>query len=51
MIISADKLGNINLGYVGTKMGYSGISIKNFATMDKDDGPFVEHGIYMAGGK
>ena len=48
MIISADKFGNINLGYVGTKMGFSGVMIKNSFTMDKDDGPYVQYGINMA---
>lgn len=48
MIISGDKFGNINLGYVGTKMGFKGITIKNRFTMDKDDGPYVQYGIKMA---
>lgn len=48
MLISADKLGNINLGYIGTKMGFSDIQLKNSYTMDKDDGPYVEYGIKMA---
>ncbi len=48
MIVSADKFGNINLGYVGTKMGFSGFLLKNPTTMDKDDGPYVEYGIRMA---
>ena len=47
-IISADKFGNINLGYVGIKMGFSGIMIENKYTMDKDDGPYVELGINLA---
>ena len=44
----ADKIGNINLGYVGTVMGYGGVAIKNFATMDKDDAPAVLLGIELA---
>ena len=44
----ADKIGNINLGYVGTAMGYGGVAIKNFATMDKDDAPAVLLGIELA---
>ena len=48
MLISADKLGNINLGYIGTKMGFSDVQLKNSYTMDKDDGPYVEYGIKMA---
>lgn len=47
-IISADKFGNINLGYVGTKMGYHGRQLKNLYTMDKDDGSYVIYGIDMA---
>lgn len=47
-IISADKFGNINLGYVGTKMGYSGLKLNYGYTMDKDDGPYVIYGIDMA---
>ncbi len=47
-IIGADKVGNINLGYVGTIMGYSGYMLQNDFTMDKDDGPYVQHGIDMA---
>ena len=45
---SADKIGNINLGYVGTKMGFYGVAIKNPYTMDKDDGPSVLFGIELA---
>ncbi|MBO4898035.1 MAG: RHS repeat-associated core domain-containing protein [Clostridia bacterium] len=48
MIISGDKFGNINLGYVGTKMGFSGVWIENKFTLDKDDGPYVKYGITMA---
>ena len=47
-IRGADKIGNINLGYIGTKMGFGDLLIKNFATMDKDDGPSVELGIRLA---
>ena len=47
-LISSDKLGNINLGYVGTKMGYSGILVQNRFTEDKDDGPYVRKGINLA---
>lgn len=48
MLISGDKFGNINLGYVGTKMGFSGVMIKNMFTMDKDDGFYVNYGINLA---
>ena len=44
----ADKIGNINLGYVGTKMGFDGVMIQNALTMDKDDGPSVTLGIQLA---
>ena len=44
----ADKIGNMNLGYVGYSMGFRGAMLKNPATMDKDDGPSVELGIAMA---
>ena len=48
MLISADKFGNINMAYVGTKMGLPHIVFQNFATKDKDDTPWVQYGIDMA---
>ena len=44
----ADKIGNINLGYIGTILGFSGGFIQNQFTMDKDAGPAVMLGIYLA---
>ena len=47
-IWGADKIGNINLGYVGYLMGFRGIMLKNIDTMDKDDAPAVNLGISLA---
>ncbi|MDR0498912.1 MAG: RHS repeat-associated core domain-containing protein, partial [Holophagales bacterium] len=49
MIIGADKVGQINLGYVGTKMGWpKWMLLIPGVTDDKDDGPYITHGINMA---
>lgn len=47
-IMGADKFGNLNLGYVGVCMGFDGIMLKNFYTMDKDDGYYVNLGMDLA---
>ena len=45
----ADKIGNINLGYVGTKMGFPSYMLAiPYITLDKDDGPAVNLGISLA---
>lgn len=44
----ADKIGNNNLGYVGTRMGFADYWIQNQFTMDKDDRPAVTLGVSLA---
>lgn len=49
MLIGAGKVGNINLGYVGTKMGWTKeMLIIPMITDDKGDGPYIQYGIDMA---
>ena len=48
MLISADKLGNMNMAYVGTKMGLPKFVFQNFLTNDKDDAFWVQYGIDLA---
>lgn len=48
MLVSADKFGNINMAYVGVKMGLPYSVFQNFATTDKDDAFWVQYGINMA---
>ncbi len=43
-LIGADKLGNINMAYVGDKMGLPEWVYSNFLTRDKDDTFWVEYG-------
>lgn len=47
-LISADKLGNMNMAYVGKNMGLPEWVYKNFETMDKDDPYWVQYGIDLA---
>ena len=47
-LISADKLGNMNMSYVGKKIGLPEWIYKNFLTTDKDDEPWVQKGIDLA---
>ena len=47
-LISADKLGNMNMSYVGKRMGLPEWVYKNVTTTDKDDGAWVQKGIDMA---
>ena len=47
-LISADKLGNMNMAYVGKSMGLPEWVYKNFETMDKDDPYWVQYGIDLA---
>lgn len=49
-LMSADKFGNLNLGYVGTKMGFPAWILLNFATSGDGDGYWVQKGINMANG-
>ncbi|MDO5478396.1 MAG: peptidoglycan-binding domain-containing protein [Clostridia bacterium] len=48
MLISADKLGNMNMAYVGTKMGLPKFVFQNILTEDKDDAFWVQYGIDLA---
>ena len=48
MLVSGDKFGNMNLGYVGFKMSLPEYVYLNFETTDKDDGFWVEYGMNMA---
>ncbi len=43
-LIGADKLGNMNMAYVGDKMGLPEWVYNNFLTRDKDDAFWVEYG-------
>jgi hypothetical protein len=47
-IMGADKFGNLNLGYVGYRMGFLPIMLNNFATSGMGDGFWVEYGMTMA---
>ncbi len=47
-LIGADKVGNMNMAYVGKKMGLPEWVYKNWFTMDKDDPEWVERGISLA---
>lgn len=46
--MAADKFGNLNLGYVGTKMGYGGVLLINPATSGAGDQEWIEFGIKLA---
>ena len=48
MLVSGDKFGNMNLGYVGFEMSLPEYVYLNFATTDKDDAFWVEYGMNMA---
>lgn len=48
MIMGADKLGNMNMAYVGVKLGLPHYVYQNFITNDKDDPFWVQYGIDMA---
>ena len=47
-LISADKLGNMNMAYVGKNMGLAEWVYKNVTTTDKDDEFWVQYGIDLA---
>ncbi|MEE1301475.1 MAG: hypothetical protein UHD64_01730, partial [Bacteroidales bacterium] len=47
-LIGADKFGNMNMAYVGKKMGLPEWVYKNFTTKDKDDTFWVQYGIDLA---
>ncbi len=47
-LMGADKLGNMNMAYVGKKMGLPEWVYKNKYTMDKDDPQWVQYGIHLA---
>ncbi len=46
--MSADKFGNLNLGYVGYKMGFSKPMLINFATSGGGDAEWIELGMNLA---
>lgn len=46
--MGADKFGNLNLGYVGVMMGFSGRMLLNPATSGSGDGFWVKRGMEMA---
>ncbi len=48
MLMSADQFGNLNLGYVGKKMGFDGFLLKNPATTGGGDKFWIQYGINMA---
>ncbi len=48
MIMGADKLGNMNMAYVGAKLGLPRIVYQNFITNDKDDPFWIQYGIDLA---
>ena len=48
MIMGADKLGNMNMAYVGVKLGLPHYVYQNITTTDKDDAFWVQYGINMA---
>ena len=47
-LLGADKVGNMNMAYVGKKMGLPEWVYKNWWTTDKDDAEWVERGIGLA---
>jgi RHS repeat-associated protein len=47
-IMSADKFGNLNLGYIGYKMGFDGSMLINPATSGQGDAFWIQYGIDMA---
>lgn len=50
ILISADDIGNLNLGYVGSKMGYDGFLLLNPTTEDsKHDSDIIRYGSVLAG--
>lgn len=46
--LRADKLGNMNMAYVGKKMGLPEWVYQNWTTTDKDDAQWVQYGIDLA---
>ena len=48
MLMSADDFGNLNMAYVGVKMGMPNWVYQNFATTDGKDAFWVQYGIDMA---
>ena len=48
MLIGADKVGNLNMAYVGTAMNVPYTVFQNCVTNDKDDAFWVQYGIDMA---
>jgi hypothetical protein len=46
--MGADKVANLNWGYVGTKMGYSGVLLFNPLTTGGGDDVFIQDGVDLA---
>ncbi len=46
--MGADKLANLNWGYVGTLLGYKGKMLINRLTEGAGDGPYIQMGINLA---
>lgn len=47
-LMGADKLANLNWGYVGTKLGYGGSLLLNRWTEGAGDGPYITWGVNLA---
>ena len=48
VMIGADKVANINWGYLGTNLGYSGFYLFNPLTTGGDDDRFIQMGVDLA---
>lgn len=48
MLMAADDFGNLNMAYVGYKMGLPTSIYQNFATTDGKDAFWVQYGIDLA---
>ena len=48
MLMAADDFGNLNMAYVGYKMGLPELVYKNWITMDGKDSFWVQYGIDLA---
>ena len=48
MLVAADKVGNMNMAYVGVKMNLPPVVFKNILTEDKDDAFWIQYGMNLA---
>ena len=48
MLMAGDDFGNLNMAYVGSKMGLSDIVYQNFLTTDGKDADWIKYGIHLA---